>query len=1186
MTPEPEAARRRFADRLREAGVDTRRFIDVEDGTKASHDHTQLEPDSPRLAGNYGVYGGPGAGDGGEGVLVDVDVDDYREAAENEGLQAVNGLADTFAVESPHTDDDEPGHRYYRVVPGDDFETATGAAVVATGSKNPDLSWGEVRIENQYVVGPGSQLDGCGKEWCDECAAPDGGYYRIAADRPIATITADDLFAVLDADPEADPAPSDDAPKNVGPAPDVAAEAPDDAPLCYRRTLEARVETPEEAPHAHAVNRVGAILAVYAGYEITEAMEHFEAYPPDGEPVRYDAGKTRTALQGTKEKVEDEDEDLHPPSPHRLRELGILDEDERCNCRLHNSTDRDSHPRVVECEPPVDDRESADIDAIRERIRGSIYDDAIERGDAPTVLAHDPGAGKTTTAHLAAADRDRSLAFLFDKHRKAHEHRADGVTPDVDLHLRGAAQPRDDRCAQAAYAGEQCPDHGLPADCPRMCPVYDLPKDHDDRQLFEALSREFGPVAAHVILEPHDGEECAWFQALQAAPTADTLVGVHEYQRLTSVTDPSDRAGRDVLVDESPGTLADDRHLTIEDLTRLANTLDGWQSQSAAGETLRRFGAFARAVVDAVIEGDDLASLDPPTPVWDSYQSYDEAAGHYLEFATPDEDWQLTEALVQAKRAFLDHHLAQIHDDAVAWDGTPLAIDAVLAAAGEAGVASDAVRRAAVHPARLVTCPVCEGELEHVDGRRLCDRCGWDEADDLYTAGDRDPARILAWVDDGEASGSEAGLVRRRLPAPSDLPDDPVVLDATATPAKVAALYGADQDDVAVYGDEQHALENCHITQILDGQYHYATLADAVSDDRQTAERIQTQIDRVGTFHDRPLVVGRRKVRELFDLPENAEFIHFHGARGLNFEECDAVVVVGASHPDVEDLKRDARLLAQGRDDIRVGGEEYSTRRDCPNDPVYRKLRYEDEDGRGRAVATKHYTGLVGALFRETREREIEQVIHRIRPLLADEMKHAYLLTNVPTDLPVDEVCTLEELAEPAAAMLPVAEGALDLAEALVDVAAGDGPDGFRAGTLVEADGQGGVRFRIREVHRLARASGLTVTERTVRRWVDDLEDLGLVDAGEYESRAGVPYSADAATLTSALSVLTSNAGVEVAIKRRIASLAKELDSAAAWLRAARTELGLAGDRRRRRDRGLAGSAATNGGDPPPDDPV
>jgi len=58
-----------------------------------------------------------------------------------------------------------------------------------------------------------------------------------------------------------------------------------------------------------------------------------------------------------------------------------------------------------------------------------------------------------------------------------------------------------------------------------------------------------------------------------------------------------------------------------------------------------------------------------------------------------------------------------------------------------------------------------------------------------------------------------------------------------------------------------------------------------------------------------------------------------------------------------------------------------------------------------------------------------------------------------------------------------------------------------------------------------------------------------------------VPYSADGATLTRALSVLTSNGGVEVAVKRRLAAFAQELDSAAAWLRVARDEFGLIGDR-------------------------
>jgi len=942
-------------------------------------------------------------------------------------------------------------------------------------------------------------------------------------------------------------------------------EPTEERPPCYHAALQARADPPDHLANWELIG-YATMLGAAHGLDNASIIEDLRAHPAP--PYGFDPNREPNEVRRLAPQVRSGDR--HPPSAHTLADIGILPDATACDCPLHDSTG-DGHQRVVECEPPLDDLETADVDAIRERIRTSIYDAAIDHDDAPTVLAHDPGAGKTTTAHLAADDRDRSLAFLFDKHRKAHEHRADDVTPDVELHLRGAAQPRDDTCAQAVYADDQCSQHGHTADCPRMCPIYDRPSDDDLRQLFEAIASEVGPVDAHVILDPHDGDDCAWLAALQAAPDVDSLVGVHQYQHLDTVCSPGEEE-RDVLVDESPGALADDRRLDVEDLTRLANTLADWTARTASGETLRRFGQFTRQIVDAVIDERPLADLDPPEPVFDAYETYDDAAGHYAEYVAPDADWQHTEALVQAKRAFLDHHLAKIHDDE--WDGTPLAIDALLAAAAEAGLKGEPVRRAAAHPTRLVTCPVCEAELQHADGRRLCDRCGWDEAEDLYTAGDVTEARILAWVDGDPNPGESAGLVRRRIPTPDDLPDDPVVLDATATPEKIAALYGADQDDVAVYGDAQHALGNVHITQCLDGQYHYSTITKAVEEDRSTARRIQQQLDRAGELHDRPLIVGQREVRTLFDLPDNAEFIHFHGARGLNFEECDAVVVIGAPHPHIPDLKRTARLLAQGRDDLRVGGEEHSTRRDCRNDPVYRKLRYEDEHGTGRAVATKHYTGLVGALFREAREHELEQVLHRIRPLLADELKHAYLITNVPTDLPIDEVCTLEELAEPAAAMLPVADGALDLAEALVDVGAGEGADGFRAGALVERQGES-IRFKIREVHRLARASGLDVCERTVRRWVKDLEELSLVDAGEYESRSGVSFTADTPTLTQALSILTSNAGVEVAMKRRLASLAQELDSASAWLRAARDELGLTGDRR-----------AVNPGDPPPDDTV
>lgn len=197
----PAAARERFADRLREADLSTERFVDVQDGTKACLNHTQYDADANRLIGNYGVYAG--TGDNGQGAyLIDVDVDDYDDDdIDADGLGAVNDLPATFTVESPHTAEDNPGHRYY-AVDGDP------AAVVQDVRNDPDLenpgmSWGEIRVRNQYVVGPGSQIDSCDKDWHD-CTPDDEGWYRISEDQPIATISEEAFRELLEADQSTD----------------------------------------------------------------------------------------------------------------------------------------------------------------------------------------------------------------------------------------------------------------------------------------------------------------------------------------------------------------------------------------------------------------------------------------------------------------------------------------------------------------------------------------------------------------------------------------------------------------------------------------------------------------------------------------------------------------------------------------------------------------------------------------------------------------------------------------------------------------------------------------------------------------------------------------------------------------------------------------------------------------------
>ncbi|RLM47534.1 hypothetical protein DVK00_03225 [Haloarcula sp. Atlit-47R] len=190
--------RETLARRLTEAGLIEARLIPVKDGTKASqvrhNDASNRESSFASLSGNYGVYAG--ANPSGDRWLIDVDIDDYSESADSDALEAVNNLPDTLTVKSPHTDGDTGGHRYY-YVDGKDVHKSIEAVA---GAMNPGPSWGEIRVHNQYVVGPASQLDGCDKEWCDNCSKPDGGYYEIATDAPIAEISLADLFEVIRAD--------------------------------------------------------------------------------------------------------------------------------------------------------------------------------------------------------------------------------------------------------------------------------------------------------------------------------------------------------------------------------------------------------------------------------------------------------------------------------------------------------------------------------------------------------------------------------------------------------------------------------------------------------------------------------------------------------------------------------------------------------------------------------------------------------------------------------------------------------------------------------------------------------------------------------------------------------------------------------------------------------------------------
>ena len=181
-----------------ETGTD--RFIDVLDGQNASFDTGNARPtDDPELSGNYGVKGGRG-GNGDGAWLVDIDVDDYDDAKKaNLRVQELRG--ETLAVASAHTTADRPGHLYV-LVDGD--PRAVVREFLHRDIDNVNASFGEIRVSNQYVVGPGSEIV-CGCPRCTDENDPDHfGRYELANERPPVVWSEDEFRTFLEADPALD----------------------------------------------------------------------------------------------------------------------------------------------------------------------------------------------------------------------------------------------------------------------------------------------------------------------------------------------------------------------------------------------------------------------------------------------------------------------------------------------------------------------------------------------------------------------------------------------------------------------------------------------------------------------------------------------------------------------------------------------------------------------------------------------------------------------------------------------------------------------------------------------------------------------------------------------------------------------------------------------------------------------
>lgn len=736
---------------------------------------------------------------------------------------------------------------------------------------------------------------------------------------------------------------------------------------------------------------------------------------------------------------------------------------------------------IKTCTPPIQNLRKFG----RETRWAELHGDRFKRflaASAPVIWADNAGAGKTTNAALGAMDQAQQHALVFSTHEKAREHVLDETTPDGYIHLKGRDQPCHDCCLDARIAADEgedayCSEHGKEDDWPRMCPLSELDEGHSRRKRFEVLSAIIGSRNAH---QKFCSDDCPWVEQYDGLEERERVVGVHEHQKFLA------EKGFTVIIDETPRLHGDEAKWTTTDLRRAGNLLISLETEHA--QVLSEF--VRNDLLDAVVEGSFDGTRPPALDSGD-----------------------LAETLTRLKMAY--NELLQIRVDLDMWDGTPACFDAIIAALAELGFPSTSCREAIAASSTLDNCPHCGGPIHFRDDVRQCMACYWEEGRfDVLPNNGRERTRAIAYLEtEDNPRVSENRLCFTSLSDLTDLLESPLILDATATSSKIAGFYGVPVDDIIIEGD--HPCEqNANIVQIRDGAYHPGTIDSAFDNDRRKLDdRLQRRIDIIAGRHDRPLFISKRSLLRRFEFPDHAETRHYGGLRGLNMQECDAVVCIGAPHPNLSNLEYQARLLAMDHPDLEVGGEEYGTRDGAPNPPVYRKLYYEDEHGRGRAVPTKHFTGLVGDLFYEAREKEIEQAVHRIRPLLADEAKDVYLLTNVPTELPVDEFVELTAISdEPIAVHLPVKQ---DVIPHLVEpIAKGsDFPDGME---VTEETITGGIS----EYHALAGKEEWS--DSTLRRRVNELVDLGLIEKSPYIQDQGYRYTADRAAFARVLLVTSS----------------------------------------------------------------
>ncbi|HYF09466.1 MAG TPA: hypothetical protein VD970_17735, partial [Acetobacteraceae bacterium] len=244
-----------------------------------------------------------------------------------------------------------------------------------------------------------------------------------------------------------------------------------------------------------------------------------------------------------------------------------------------------------------------------------------------------------------------------------------------------------------------------------------------------------------------------------------------------------------------------------------------------------------------------------------------------------------------------------------------------------------------------------------------------------------------------------------------------LVLDASADQQLVKVVWGP-AAQIETVGARRFA----HFVQVMGRSFSMTALGlgqrKECDTTRQRVEFLRTALAKAVALHGEGRVgcITYKKLVEPLRGVDGVMFSWLGAARGLNaMAELDALLVVGRLRPGPEAVEDQARALARlTEQELNLAGAY---------EKEVRGIDVRGADAKGIKVEV-HPDPLVQALLEQVREREVEQMLDRIRPVRRQGNPPViYILSNEVLDLTVDRIMDTDVWLAMVAAQAAAARG-------------------------------------------------------------------------------------------------------------------------------------------------------------------